>query len=42
MNQDQQEEFDERAGKYEYLAGFSREVAEKKAMLDMNIEGEMK
>lgn len=35
MNKDDQEQFDELAGKYEYSAGMSREEAEKKAREDM-------
>ena len=36
MNRDDQERFDELAGKYEYDAGMSREEAEKKAREDMS------
>ena len=38
MNKDEQERFDELAGKYEYSAGMSREEAEKKAREDMGID----
>ena len=38
MDKDDQERFDELAGKYEYSAGMSREEAEKKAREDMGID----
>jgi len=36
MNKDEQERFDELAGKYEYSAGMSREEAERKARGNMD------
>lgn len=39
MTTDEQERFDELAGKYEYSAGMSREEAEKKAKKDIELGG---